>query len=149
MIEGVIITEKKQIFDERGKVMHMIKKSDEEFKNFGEVYFSCINPDVIKAWHIHKKMTLNYIVVYGQIKFVLFDSRKESSTYGQVMELFLSPENYKLVTVPPNIWNGFKGLGDSISIVANCSDFEHDSEEISREDFDTKNIPYDWNVKFK
>ena len=149
MIDGVIITEKKQIFDERGKVMHMIKSSDDEFSKFGEIYFSCINPNVIKAWHIHKKMTLNYIVVYGQIKFVLFDSRKESPTYGEIMELFLGPENYKLVTVPPNIWNGFKGLGNSTSIVANCSDFEHDPDEIKRENFNSNKIPYDWNVTFK
>ena len=48
MINGVKITEKKQIHDERGKVMHMIKSSDPEFINFGEIYFSCINPGVIK-----------------------------------------------------------------------------------------------------
>lgn len=148
MIDGVKITEKKQIFDERGKVMHMIKSSDPEFNNFGEIYFSCINPGVIKAWHIHKKMTLNYIVLSGQIKFVIFDSRKDSNTYGETMELFLSPENYKLVTVPPNVWNGFKGLGNTVSIVANCSDYEHTDDEIMREDYDSQTIPYNWNIKF-
>jgi dTDP-4-dehydrorhamnose 3,5-epimerase len=148
VIDGVKITEKNQIFDERGKVMHMIKSSDPEFNKFGEIYFSCINPGVIKAWHIHKKMTLNYIVLSGQIKFVIFDSRKNSNTFGQTMELFLGPENYKLVTVPPNVWNGFKGLGDAVSIVANCSDYEHDDNEIEREVYDSPKIPYDWNVKF-
>ncbi len=148
MIDGVKITEKKQIFDERGKVMHMIKASDPEFNNFGEIYFSCINPGVIKAWHIHKKMTLNYIVLSGQIKFVIFDSRKDSNTYGEIMELFLSPENYKLVTIPPNVWNGFKGLGNTVSIVANCSDYEYADDEIMREDYDSQIIPYNWNIKF-
>ena len=64
------------------------------------------------------------------------------------MELFLSPENYKLVTVPPNVWNGFKGLGNTVSIVANCSDYEHHDDEIKREDYDSSSIPYNWNVKF-
>ena len=75
-------------------------------------------------------------------------TRKNSRTYGEIMELFLGPENYKLVTVPPNVWNGFKGLGNTVSIVANCSDYEHEANEIRREKYDSPNIPYDWNVKF-
>ena len=55
-------------------------------------------------------MTLNYAVVYGEIKFVLFDDRPKSPTRGELQEFFISPENYMLVTVPPLIWNGFKEL---------------------------------------
>ena len=32
MIEGVILTPLKQIFDERGKVMHMLRKDSPYFK---------------------------------------------------------------------------------------------------------------------
>ena len=130
MINGVIINPLKQIFDERGKVMHMLREDSEVFTRFGEIYFSCIHPGVVKAWHLHKEMTLNYAVIYGEIKFVLYDDRKESSTRGNIMELFISPENYKLVTVPPMIWNGFKGLGGDTSIVANCSNLPHSQNEI-------------------
>ena len=62
MIDGVIIAPLKQILDERGKVMHMLKATDPVFKSFGEIYFSCIYPNVVKAWHIHHEMTLNYAV---------------------------------------------------------------------------------------
>ena len=31
----------------------------------------------IKAWHLHKEMTLNYAVILGEIKFVLYDDRKK------------------------------------------------------------------------
>ena len=44
----------KQIFDERGKVMHMMTDSD-IFTQFGEIYFSVTYPGVVKAWHLHKK----------------------------------------------------------------------------------------------
>jgi dTDP-4-dehydrorhamnose 3,5-epimerase len=147
MIDGVKITPLKQIIDERGKVMHMLRSDDSYFERFGEIYFSCTHPSVVKAWHLHKKMTLNYAVVYGQLKFVLYDDRDGSSTRGEVQEIFLSPENYCLVTVPPMIWNGFKGIGTQTTIVANCATMPHDTNEIERLDPFCSNIPYDWQVK--
>ena len=45
MIEGVILTPLKQISDERGKVMHMLRWKDSPvFSKFGEIYFSCTYP---------------------------------------------------------------------------------------------------------
>lgn len=147
MIDGVKITPLKQIFDERGKVMHMLREDSPLFSRFGEIYFSCIHPGAIKAWHLHEKMTLNYAAIYGKIKFVLFDDRPESPTQGAIQELFLSPENYCLVTVPPMIWNGFKGVGDCTSIVANCATLPHDTTEIQRKDTLDESIPYQWDIK--
>lgn len=86
MIDGVILTPLKQIFDERGKVMHMLKNNSPVFSEFGEIYFSCTYPGVVKAWHLHKEMTLNYAVILGEIKFVLFDNRSDSKTKGEVQE---------------------------------------------------------------
>ena len=65
------------------------------------------------------KMTLNYSVIFGKIKIVLFDDRKGSKTNGEIQEIYLSTENYSLITVPPLIWNGFKAVGNETSIVAN------------------------------
>ena len=62
MIDGVKITPLLQIHDERGSVLHMLKSTDSAFEQFGEIYFSGVYPDVVKAWHIHSKMTLNYAV---------------------------------------------------------------------------------------
>src|SRR5438105_4043681 len=105
MIDGVIVTSLRQIFDERGKVMHMLREDSAVFTRFGEVYFSCVYPGAVKAWHLHKRMVLNYAVIFGEVKFVLYDDRPGSSTCGQVQEFFLSPENYCLITVPPLLWN--------------------------------------------
>ena len=147
MIQGVKLTPLRQIIDERGKVMHMLREDSEIFDHFGEIYFSCTNPGAIKAWHLHKKMTLNYAVIYGQIKCVLYDDRPDSETRGQIDEIFLSPENYKLVTVPPLVWNGFKGIGTKVSIVANCATLPHDPDEIIRKSAFEKTIPYDWGIR--
>lgn len=149
MIEGVVVTPLQQIFDERGKVMHMLRHDSPVFSGFGEIYFSCTYPGAIKAWHLHKKMTLNYAGIYGEIKFVLFDDRPDSKTRGKIQEFFLSPENYCLVTVPPLVWNGFKGIGHIMSIVANCATIPHDPEEIERRSAFDEKIPYDWGVQHK
>ena len=85
------------------------------------VYFSCTHPGVVKAWHMHKRMTLNYAIISGQLKIVLYDSRKKSPTKGLLQEIYMSTENYFLLSVPPLIWNGFKGIGIKTSIIANCS----------------------------
>ena len=79
MIEGVSITPLQQIFDERGKVMHMLRSDSSVYDEFGEIYFSCTYPGAIKAWHLHKENTLNYACVSGEVKFVLFDDRKDVS----------------------------------------------------------------------
>ena len=55
MIKGIKITKLKIIPDERGKVMHMMRNDSPVFKNFGEVYFSTIYENKIKAWHLHRE----------------------------------------------------------------------------------------------
>jgi len=149
MIEGVTITPLKQIFDERGKVMHMLRADSSIYKNFGEIYFSCTYPSAIKAWHRHKQMTLNYAAIHGSIKCVLYDDRPNSNTHGEIEEYFLSPENYYLLTVPPLIWNGWKGIGNEVSIVANCATLPHDPNEIERVSPDDTYIPYNWAIHHK
>jgi len=149
MIDGVSIQPLRQIADERGKIMHMLRCDHPKFQKFGEIYFSCVFPELIKAWHIHDHMTLNYAVPHGNIKLVLYDDRVGSPTKGELQEIFLSPWNYQLVSIPPKVWNGFKGIGTEMSIVANCSDIPHDPEEIHRKDPFDPSIPYNWSAKLQ
>jgi dTDP-4-dehydrorhamnose 3,5-epimerase len=146
MIEGVAVKPLRQILDERGKVMHMMRKDDPDFLSFGEIYFSTVYPGVIKGWHLHTKMILNYAVPYGTIKLVLYDDRPSSATRGELQEIFVGPENYCLVRIPPHVWNGFKGIGTSVAIVANCSTIPHDPTEIERKDPQDPSIPYNWEL---
>ena len=144
MIEGVIITPLKQIEDENGKVMHMLRKDSKVFKKFGEIYFSVVNPNAIKAWRKHKEMFLNYACIEGVVKVVLYDDRKDRKTSGQIQEIYLGNENYNLLTIPPLIWTGFKADGNQKSIIANCSTMPHSQNEIIRKQASDKSIPYNW-----
>jgi len=149
VIEGVIVKPLGKMPDERGSVMHMMRRDDPEFERFGEIYFSEIYPGVIKGWHIHREMTLNYAVPCGMIKLVLYDEREESATRGEVQEIFLGDKNYALVRIPPLVWNGFKGMGSAPAIVANCATIPHSPDEIERLDPLENHIPYDWELRHR
>lgn len=147
MIHGVLIHPLPQIPDERGNIKHMLRADDPHFERFGEIYFSTVYPGVVKAWHLHRRMTLNYAVVSGMIKLALYDERPGSNTKGEVQELIMGDANYVLVRIPPGIWNGFKGIGIAPAIVANCATLPHDPDEIMRKDPFSTDIPYDWSLK--
>ena len=146
MINGVEVIPLRVIPDERGKVMHMLRCDDPHFDHFGEIYFSMVYPGVVKGWHLHKQMDLNYAVVSGMIKLVLYDDRVDSITRGELQELFVGESNYALVHIPHGIWNGFKGIGVKPAIVANCATLPHDPDEIVRMDPFKNHIPYDWGL---
>jgi len=147
IIEGVKVIPLRRIPDERGTIYHMLKCTDPHFTQFGEIYFSTVYPGVIKGWHRHHEMTLNYVCIFGRIKLVLYDEREGSATKGSLMEIFLGPDNYLLVIIPPEVWNGFKGMSDPYAIVANCSTHPHDPSRSIRIDPFKNHIPYDWEVK--
>jgi dTDP-4-dehydrorhamnose 3,5-epimerase len=147
LIEGVKIVPLRKIVDERGMIMHMLKASDDHYIEFGEIYFSCGFPGVVKAWHIHKEMTLNNCVVVGMIKLVLYDGRANSPTKGELMELFIGEHNYCLVQIPAGITNGYKAYGDTMAILANCATMPHDPDELIYIDPFDNDVPYDWSLK--
>ncbi|HZN15967.1 MAG TPA: dTDP-4-dehydrorhamnose 3,5-epimerase family protein [Acidimicrobiales bacterium] len=146
-IDGVTVTPLRRIADERGAVFHMLREDSPGFERFGEIYFSTVYPNAIKAWHLHQEMTLNYAVPVGMIKLVCYDDRDGSSTRGNLLELFVGELNYALVTIPPLVWNGFKGIGDRPALVANCSTVPHSPDEIVRMDPFSTDIGYDWNIR--
>ena len=146
-IEGVTVTPLRRIADERGAVFHMLREDSEGFERFGEIYFSMVYPGAIKAWHLHKEMTLNYAVPVGMVKLVCHDDREGSSTRATSLELFVGELNYALVTIPPLVWNGFKGIGDQPALVANCATIPHRPDEIVRADPFSADIGYDWDIR--
>ena len=147
MIEGVKVIPLRRIPDERGTILQMLRATDPHFLQFGEIYFSTVYRGVVKGWHRHREMTLNYACVHGRIKLVVHDDRPGSSTKGQTREIFLGPDDYSLAIIPPGVWNGFKGMSDPCAIVANCCTHPHDPSRSERLDPFDNPIPYDWDVR--
>lgn len=135
-MDGVVLTPLKQIYNSKGDIFHAMKKSDNGFNGFGEAYFSTIHKDDIKGWKKHTKMTLNLVVPMGEIEFVIYN--EESKDFFSVK---LSQNNYQRLTVKPNMWMAFMGIGEN-NMLLNLASIEHDSNEainIALED-----IKYEW-----
>ena len=148
-IEGVKIIALRQIPDERGKIMHMLRCNDPHFEKFGEIYFSVAYPGVIKGWHLHTKQTQFYAVISGMIKLVLFDERNDSKTKGELMEIFTGEDNYQLIRIPVGVVNGYKTIGTKPAIVANCATEPHETNEMKRYDPLSSHIQYNWGLKHR
>lgn len=144
MIEGVLIEPLKSFKDERGEVRHMLRRDAPFFKDFGEVYFSTINPGYVKGWKMHKEMTQHFAVPVGNLKLVLYDRREESATNGEVQEIIFGINNYLLVRVPPMVLYSFSSAGDGPAMIVNCADMPHHPEESVQYDLNDRSIPYHW-----
>lgn len=135
-MDGVILTPLKQIHHPKGDVFHAMKKSDDEFDGFGEAYFSTVNKDDVKGWKKHTKMTLNLVVPVGKIEFVVYDENSK-----EFFSVKLSKNNYQRLTVKPNLWMAFRGVGE-YNMLLNLASVEHNpSEAVNKE---LSDIPYEW-----
>ena len=92
-------------------------------------------------------MTLNYACISGGIKLVLYDEREKATTKGTLMEVFLGQDNYSLIIIPPEVWNGFKGMREPLAIVADCCTHPHNPSRTTRLNPFRNRIPYNWDVR--
>lgn len=146
MIEGVKVKKLKVIPDQRGKLMEILRRDDENFENFGQVYMTTAKPGVVKAWHGHKLQTDSFTCVFGRIKLALYDTREDSRTFKEVQDFIIDLENPLLVQIPPNVYHGFKCIGDKEAIVINTVSlpYNYAKPDEYRIDPYENDIPYDW-----
>ena len=141
-IDGVILTPLDILSNSKGNVLHGVKKSDPGFIKFGEAYFSTIKHGQTKGWNKHNSLTMNLMVPYGEVVFVIFDDRVNSQTNNSFYKTTISINNYNRLTIPPNLWVAFHGIGNQKNIILNIANEEHDSQEIER--IDLNKIQFDW-----
>lgn len=126
-MDRISITDLKIIASEGGEVMHVLKKSELSYQNFGEAYISKMNPGANKPWKCHTKMMMNLIVPKGLVKFTFkeeLDSQSVEVTIGETV--------YRRITVEPGVWFKFENLSHAESIVINIANIEHDPDEVIR-----------------
>lgn len=152
-IAGVLLYRRRSIMDDRGMVRHFMKATDAAFTRFGEVYFSTCNPMVVKAWHLHTRMTLNYVAVTGPVLLGLVDGRADSPTHGVSRAVILEDQGpfYRLITIPPGVWNGFRATLKTQHrvVIANFASEPHDPDEIERVHPDDFGFPFNWGPYWK
>jgi len=149
LIDGVHVKQLKVIADERGYLMEMMRADDPFFQRFGQSYVSVAYPGVVKGWHYHKVQTDHFVIVKGMMKVVLYDLRDGSPTKGVLNEFFMGEKNPILVTIPPGVVHGMKGIGTEPAMLVNVPTemYRYDQPDEFRIDPHSKDIPYDWSRK--
>lgn len=149
MIQGVKTKELRTISDERGWLTEILRCDDEIFEKFGQVYLTTAYPDVVKAWHYHKKQTDNFTCIKGMMKVALYDAREDSPTYKEINEFFIGEKSPLLIVVPPFVYHGFKAIGRETAFFLSIPTLPYNYEEPDefRLPPDTKEIPYNWILK--
>ena len=137
-MDGVSLYPLKRISNPKGDIFHALKCTDEGFCGFGESYFTQIHSGEIKGWKRHNRITLNLVVAFGKIKFVVYDDREGSPTKGTFFEVTLSPEdNYQRLTVAPGLWMSFCGVDKDTSVLMDIIPEPHDDSEGDRVSLET------------
>ncbi|HEY2924279.1 MAG TPA: dTDP-4-dehydrorhamnose 3,5-epimerase family protein [Candidatus Eisenbacteria bacterium] len=149
LIQGVNVKPLKIIADERGYLMEMMRSDDPFFQRFGQSYVSVAYPGVVKGWHFHKVQTDHFVIVKGMMKVVLYDQREDSPTKGLINEFFMGEKNPILVTIPPGVVHGMKGIGTEPAMLVNVPTelYKYDKPDEFRIDPHKNDIPYDWERK--
>jgi dTDP-4-dehydrorhamnose 3,5-epimerase len=145
MIDGVVVKDLVTHTDERGFFREIIRVTDDLFEEgFGQWSHSLMYPGTAKAWHVHQRQTDWWYVGLGTLKVALFDTRPDSPTHGQLVQLFMG-ENYpaQVIKIPPGVAHGCKAINGPAHLFYITSRI-YDPADEGRIPHDSPEIGYDW-----
>lgn len=141
LLPGLLVTPLRRIATGRGDVLHACKRTDPGFTGFGEAYFSTVDGGARKGWKRHREMTMNLVVVAGEVRFSFFDDRSGETADAEITLTPDDPQRYCRLTVPPGIWTMFEGVGPGLNMLLNLADRMHDPAEADNRDCATHAWP--------
>lgn len=130
------IIKKKLIKNINGDILKFINNKDKHFKQFGEIYFSFINKNKIKAWKYNSINFANLIFPIGRVLTVVYDKNKKL-----IIEQILSQKDYNSLYLPPNYYYGFMGL-DKQNMIVNLIDKNYSSKD--KKKIDLNFFDFNW-----
>jgi len=145
MIEGVVLKDLVTHCDERGFFREIIRVTDDFFKEgFGQWSHSLMYTGVVKAWHVHKVQVDWWYVAAGVLRVVLHDTRPDSPTYRETMEILMGDHQpARVLRVPSGVAHGCKCISGPAHLFYVTSTVYDPSDE-GRIPFDDPEIGYDW-----
>ena len=123
-IEGVIVRNLHKNIDNRGYLIETFRKDLlPEGLRPAMSYISNTKPGVTRGPHEHREQTDIFCFIGpGNFKIKLWDNRKDSSTYKNVMEIIGGESNQVTVIVPTGVVHGYKNVSHKDGMVINYPD---------------------------
>ena len=146
MIKGVRIKKLETHKEGRGFFREILRDDDNLLQHFGQASISLTSPGIIKAFHWHKKQDDIFYVLSGGAQVVLYDTRKGSKTFKNLMTFTMSDKDPKLLFIPKKVAHGYKVLGKrSLKMLYFMSrSYDKKNPDEQRIPFDDKSIGFDW-----
>ncbi len=120
-INGIIIKDLVKNEDDRGWLIELFREDTVDEDIFPQMsYISLTYPGIARGPHEHLEQT-DYFCFLGtsDFKLILWDNRKDSSTYKNKMILNIGQDEPKIVIVPPGIVHAYKNVGDKPGLIIN------------------------------
>ena len=103
-----------------------------------------MNQGVVKAWHVHSEQSDWWYVATGLLKVALHDTRVESATHGETVDLLMGDHQpAQVLFIPPGVAHGCKCLSGPANLFYITS-HAYDPEDEGRIPHDDPEIGYDW-----
>lgn len=108
------------------------------------VYLVTAAPGSIRAWVYHKRQSDRLACANGELRWVLYDLRPESPTFGRLNVITLGEDNRALLTIPPFVVHGVQNIGRDDATFVNMPTRAYDPAfpDKSRVPVDHPGIPY-------
>lgn len=146
--------------DGRGFLFELCRNSwRPEGETIKQVYLTSTRPNVVKAFHLHKKQADWVVCVKGSImlKLIPLSTLEKYKTLAQrwahlktilkqTKTIFLSENDLKAVRIPPNYLHGWKNIGTEDAWVINAVSEEYDGSDEFRESWNLDGM-LDWETQ--
>jgi dTDP-4-dehydrorhamnose 3,5-epimerase len=106
-------------------------------------------PELIKAFHWHRRQWDYWDIVVGNARVVLVDLRPDSPTCGTIQTLVLGTNSPRMVAIPPLVAHGYQCLGlDDVHLVYYVTQpYDHADPDEGRIAWNDPRIGFDWRIE--
>ena len=145
-IDGVTIRPLISQTDHRGEVLELMSEGWPE--DFGDgvphSYLATIVPGVVKGWVCHMGQSDRSVPLFGRLRWVLYDGREDSPTFGLLQKATFTERNRHLIILPPGVWHAVENVGETEAGFINMPTraYDHEQPDKFRLPLDTADIPF-------
>jgi len=145
-IDGVKLINLRRFNDDGGSFTELMRvnqgiSTEVDGLNIAQINFSDMEPESIKAFHVHRQQTdVWFVPPDSKVLLILADLRADSPTNGNLMRFVIGDGNPRLVVIPPGVAHGCKNIGCSKAHLIYFMDNQFSAEP---EQCDEWRLPWD------
>lgn len=143
LIDGVVVRPAITHIDERGEIVEMFSRAwGFDPAPTDHIYASTIRPGCVKGWVYHKLQSDRMFSLSGFVKYVLWDARANSPTYGLVNEIHLTERNRGLLLIPPYVVHAVQNIGLIDAVFVNMPTVPYNHANPDKYRVPPEGVPY-------